>query len=114
MTQKPINRVIQKAIHYHNEQLETRLSFWVLPITQTIHDSNISSAAFIIGSLFMCMAEVEPSPMLLRSFIGLLYQPWTLDGDDCGAIGGMNECKRETEVLGGTCPTVTLCTTNPT
>jgi hypothetical protein len=27
---------------------------------------------------------VEPSPLLLRSFIGLLYQPWKTDGVDCG------------------------------
>jgi hypothetical protein len=34
---------------------------------------------------------VEPSPLLLRPFIGLLYQPWMMtDGDDCGAISGMN------------------------
>jgi hypothetical protein len=27
---------------------------------------------------------VEPSPLT-----GLVYQPWMIDGDDCGAIGGM-------------------------
>jgi hypothetical protein len=36
-------------------------------------------------------AGVEPSLLLLRPFIGLLYQPWMIDGDDCGAISGMNE-----------------------
>jgi hypothetical protein len=25
---------------------------------------------------------VEPSPLLLRPFIGLLYQLWMIDGDD--------------------------------
>jgi hypothetical protein len=39
--------------------------------------------------LFIYGARVEPSPILLQSFIGLLYQPWMIDGDDCGAIGGM-------------------------
>jgi hypothetical protein len=34
---------------------------------------------------------VEPSPLLLRPFIGLLYQSWMIDGDDCLAIGWMNE-----------------------
>jgi hypothetical protein len=34
---------------------------------------------------------VDPSPLLLLPFIGLLYQPWMIDGDDCGAVGGMNE-----------------------
>jgi hypothetical protein len=36
-------------------------------------------------------AGVEPSPLLLRPFIDLLYQPWMIDGDDCGEISGMNE-----------------------
>jgi hypothetical protein len=25
------------------------------------------------------------------TYIGLLYQPWMIDGDDCGAVGDMNE-----------------------
>jgi hypothetical protein len=40
--------------------------------------------------LFIYGTEVERGPLLLRSFIGLLYQPWMIDGD-CGAISGMNE-----------------------
>jgi hypothetical protein len=35
--------------------------------------------------------EVQPSALLLRPFDGPLYQPWMTDGDDCGAISGMNE-----------------------
>jgi hypothetical protein len=34
---------------------------------------------------------VEPGPLLLRPLIGLLYQPWLIDGEDCGAINGVNE-----------------------
>jgi hypothetical protein len=40
---------------------------------------------------------VEPIPLVLRPFIGLLYQPWMVDDDDddedddCEAIGGMND-----------------------
>jgi hypothetical protein len=44
-----------------------------------------------LGCLFFFFAGVEPSPLLLRPFTGLLYQPWMTDGDDCGAISGMNE-----------------------
>jgi hypothetical protein len=44
----------------------------------------------IIIFLFIRGSGVEPSSLLLRSFIGLLYQPWMIDGDDCGAISGMN------------------------
>jgi hypothetical protein len=53
--------------------------------------------------LYICGAGVEPSPLLLRPFVGLFYQTWAIDGDDCGAIGGMNEC-RESEVLRGYLP----------
>jgi hypothetical protein len=41
--------------------------------------------------LFIYWAGVEPSPLLLRSLIGLLYQPWMMDGDDYEAIGGMHD-----------------------
>jgi hypothetical protein len=41
--------------------------------------------------LFIYGAGVEPSPLLLRPFSVLLYQPWMIDGDDCGAVGEMNE-----------------------
>jgi hypothetical protein len=36
-------------------------------------------------------AGIEPNSLLLPPFIGLLYQPWTVDGDDCGTITEMNE-----------------------
>jgi hypothetical protein len=39
--------------------------------------------------LFMYGAGVEPRPLLLRPLIGLLYQPWMIDGDGFGAISGM-------------------------
>jgi hypothetical protein len=35
--------------------------------------------------------------LLLRPFIGLLYQPWTADGDDFGAISGMSDCHGKAE-----------------
>jgi hypothetical protein len=40
---------------------------------------------------FICGAGVEPSPFLLRPFIGLMYQPWMLGGDECGGNSGLNE-----------------------
>jgi hypothetical protein len=48
-------------------------------------------ACIIIFFIFMYGAGVEPSPLLLQPFIGLLYQPWLIDGDDCRAISGINE-----------------------
>jgi hypothetical protein len=41
--------------------------------------------------IFSVGATVEPSPILLRPFIGLLYQPWVICDDDCGAVDGMND-----------------------
>jgi hypothetical protein len=41
--------------------------------------------------LFICGAEVGSNPLLLRPLIGLFYQPWMRDGDDCGTVSGMNE-----------------------
>jgi hypothetical protein len=40
--------------------------------------------------LFVYDAAVEPSP---------LYQSWMIDGDDCGAVGGMNECQGKLKYL---------------
>jgi hypothetical protein len=30
---------------------------------------------------------LKPSPLILSSFIGQLYQPWMIDGNDCGVTG---------------------------
>jgi hypothetical protein len=45
---------------------------------------------------------VEPSPLLLRPFNDLLYQPWMIDGDDYGAVSGMNEWQGKPEYSGET------------
>lgn len=36
-------------------------------------------------------AEAEPSLPLMRSLIGLSYQPWMVYCDDCGAVSRMNK-----------------------
>jgi hypothetical protein len=51
-------------------------------------------------------ARVEPRP--------LLYQPWVTDGDDCGAITGMNEWQGKPEYSEGTCPSGAASITDPT
>jgi hypothetical protein len=63
--------------------------------------------------LFICGAGVEPSPLLLRPFISLLYQPWMID-DDCGAISGMNEWQGKPKYSEKICPSAALSTTHPT
>jgi hypothetical protein len=57
---------------------------------------------------------VEPSPLLLGPFTGLLYQPWMIDDDDCGAISGMNEWQGKPKYSEETCPSAALSTTDPT
>jgi hypothetical protein len=37
-----------------------------------------------------------------------------IDGDDCGAVRGMNDLAREMEVLGENLPPAALSTTDPT
>jgi hypothetical protein len=48
----------------------------------------------------------EPRPLLLRQCIGLLYEHWMLDSDDCGAVSGMNEWQRKPRYSEKTCPSV--------
>jgi hypothetical protein len=58
---------------------------------------------------------VEQSPLLLRPFIGLLYQPWMVDGDGCVAVSGRNEWRGKSKYSEKkTCPSATLSTTDPT
>jgi hypothetical protein len=56
---------------------------------------------------------VVHSLLLLRPFIGLLYRPCMIDGDDCKAISGMNELQGKPRYSEETCRSVAL-TTDPT
>jgi hypothetical protein len=56
---------------------------------------------------------VEPNTLLLRPFIGLLYRPWTIDSDDCGAIGEMNDWEGKPKYSEETCPIAALSITDP-
>jgi hypothetical protein len=57
---------------------------------------------------------VKPSPLLLRPSIGLLLQPWMVDGDDYGAISGMNDWQGKSRCSESTCLSAALSTTDPT
>jgi hypothetical protein len=59
---------------------------------------------------FIYWAGVEPSPLLLRSLIGLLYEPWIIGDDDCGAISGINTRQWKPKYSKKTCPSATLFT----
>jgi hypothetical protein len=64
--------------------------------------------------LFISGAGMEPSPLLLRQRLGLLYQPRMVDADDCGATCGINEWQGKPKYLEETSPNAPLSTTNPT
>jgi hypothetical protein len=57
---------------------------------------------------------LEPSSLLLRAFIGLLYQPWMTDGDYCEEISGMNEWQGKLNYSEETCHRLALPTIDPT
>jgi hypothetical protein len=46
---------------------------------------------FLLFLLFIYGSGVEPNPLLLPHFIVIFYKPWMADGDNCGAISGINE-----------------------
>jgi hypothetical protein len=56
---------------------------------------------------------MEPSPRSLRQFIGALYQPWIIDGDDFGAISGMNAWQGKQKYSEETYPSAALFNTDP-
>jgi hypothetical protein len=60
------------------------------------------------------LAGVEPSPLVLRSFIGLLYQPWMIVGDDCGVINEMNKWHGKPEYSKKACLSAALAAAVPT
>jgi hypothetical protein len=52
---------------------------------------------------------VEPRPL-----IGLLSQPWLIDGDDCVAVGEKNDRQEKLKYSYKTCASASLSITNPT
>jgi hypothetical protein len=52
--------------------------------------ANLKSYIFDLLIFIFHGAGVESSPLLRQPLIALLYQPWTIDSDDSGAISGMN------------------------
>jgi hypothetical protein len=59
---------------------------------------------------------MEPSPLLLRPLMGLVYQSQITDDDDdeCGATGEMNEWQGKPKYSEKAYPSVPLSTINPT
>jgi hypothetical protein len=82
-----------------------RLVIWFIEHLQILSTSNYTAIANLhtlqfltslsiivfLFFLFIYGAGMEPSPLFLRLFIGLLYQPWMIDGGGRGAVSGINE-----------------------
>jgi hypothetical protein len=64
--------------------------------------------------LYTFFPGVEPSLVVLRAFIFLLYQPWMIDYDDCGAVSGINDWPEKLKYSGTTCLSASLATTDST
>jgi hypothetical protein len=63
---------------------------------------------------YIYWAEMEPSQLLLRQFIVLLYQPRMLDGDTCAASSGMNDTQEKPKYSEKTYSSGVFSTINPT
>jgi hypothetical protein len=50
----------------------------------------VSNMATLLQDTFNRLSMGQNSPLLLGQLTGLLYKPGMIDGDDCGAVGGMN------------------------
>jgi hypothetical protein len=73
--------------------------------------NSTSLKRYFIIFLFMCGTGVEPSP-LLQSHL-LADFTWMVDGDECGAVRGMNEWQKKSEYSKKTCLNTALITTDP-
>jgi hypothetical protein len=69
---------------------------------------------YIMVVIYLSVWSASKSNIIL-TYIGLLYQPWMIDGDDCRAVNGMNEWQgipkysEETRPSADLSSTVTLC-----
>jgi hypothetical protein len=64
--------------------------------------------------VYFYVAIVEPGPLLLRPFIGLLYLPWIIGGNDLGDVSGKNDWRGKSRYSEKTCRSAALSTTDPT
>jgi hypothetical protein len=62
----------------------------------------------VLVFLYTYWPRVEPSALLLLLFVGLLCQLSMIDGDDCGAVGGMNDWQGKRKFSERACPSGAL------
>jgi hypothetical protein len=83
---------------------------WAAAQLDVLQDSvPVSSFLIIIYLWGWSGAEL----LLLRPLTGLLYEPWMINGDDRGAIGGVPEWHRKRKYSEKTCPSAIWSTTDP-
>jgi hypothetical protein len=74
----------------------------------------IISVLGIIFFSFIYRTGMNSSPLLVLPVPCLLNKPWTIDGDDCGAISGMNEWQGKPKYSEKPCRSVALSITDST
>jgi hypothetical protein len=87
---KGLNRECLPPFPRTRKLLFLKCGFPLFIISDSGQYKELSDFEELLCFLFFYIVGVEPDPLLLQPFISLLYQPWMIDGDDCGAIGGMN------------------------
>jgi hypothetical protein len=75
----------------HLLSLSGQLQAAVLHLQRDIYLFVYSSTLWHHGLVFISyfLMGWDRVHLVVRPLFGLLYQPWTIDDDDCGAIGGM-------------------------
>jgi hypothetical protein len=86
-------------------------TYWERGLELYCDESNLEELYKYLFCSFIFGAGVDYL-LLLRSFIGLLYQPRMIDDDDCGAVSEINQWQGKPKYSEETCPIAALCTTD--
>jgi hypothetical protein len=73
-------------------------------VDQSVEFAHGLRATEFVLCVYIYWAGVKPSSLLPRLLIDQLYEPWMIDGVDCGAITGINEWQGKAKVFGGNLP----------
>jgi hypothetical protein len=83
----------------------------MLPLIEFVSQITIVFLKLIIQLFFILLWGWDGTKSTIT---GLLYQPWAIDGDNCGRISRMDECQGNPKYSQKTCPSAALSTTNLT